>query len=229
MYGKNSPTRLLCQADSESLVPPWEQASARRSIQRNELRGGGRVGRGQIDSSERRSHLSSATLEMISDLGARTVTEIPCGRVDATQLSGLAKYFGGDPDRLVVASNRATLPRKTARFGQINLLYDRPSRSDLLICADLLEWLSHREAMQVLANLLACRSSFICMSTHPELLTNWDTALGDYRPLNLSRKPFNFPTPLKTISAHNGLRSDRCLSVWAKQDLLAERRRMRSL
>jgi len=51
----------------------------------------------------------------------------------------------------------------------------------------------------------------------------WDTAYGDFRPINYGLAPFNFPAPAETIELGaplGGGRPDRSFLLWKMEDAL---------
>ena len=149
----------------------------------------------------------------------RTVFEAPCGifRPIATP----CQYDGGDPSRLVVHTNKKQTKKTDIRFRHVNMLYTRFPLVDLFVCPNFLEWLSFAEAQRVLRRILASKPRFLALTGYPLLTEIWDTALGDFRPLNLRLPPFHFPEPIDSLPRPplSGGRPDRCFMVWALNDL----------
>lgn len=56
-----------------------------------------------------------------------------------------------------------------------------------------------------------------------KLGTNSDTTIGSWRPLNLTKPPFNLPTPCFTINENctedNGKYKDKSMCVWKISEL----------
>ncbi len=148
-------------------------------------------------------------------LGIHTVFEAPCGLVPA--LPPGITYTGGDPNRAVVTTNQPHASRHV-RFRQVNLLYSRFPQVDLFLCPDFLEWLSFAEGLRVLTHILVAKPRYLALTGCPLLRTAWDTALGDYRPINLRLVRLDLPEPriTLTLAAPGNRRSDQTLMVWKR-------------
>ena len=60
-----------------------------------------------------------------------------------------------------------------------------------------------------MSNLQESQSKYF-LTTHSGDFINKDIETGDWRPINLFAKPFNFPTPIYSFKDNNGTR-DVCL------------------
>jgi len=151
----------------------------------------------------------------MNERNVRSVFEVPCGEVKpGTIPSGLA-YAGGDLDRRILHRNRRQKGYRRSMFRFINLIYSAAPRSDLCLSVDFLERVPWREVNRILHNLMAGGGRFLALSHHPLLMDNWDTSLGDIRPVNFQKAPFNFPAPLKMIPCPRpDGRPDRCIAIW---------------
>ncbi len=151
---------------------------------------------------------------VIDKLDIHTVCEAPSGIY--VPVGGKIQYTGGDPNRAVVAANKRRFRGSGSRFAHVNLLYSRFPQADLFICPDFLEWLSFAEGMRVLRRIAKSRPKYVALTGCPYMHENWDSALGDFRPLNLRLLPFNFPEPMEMIPLPPMAkrRPDRCLMVW---------------
>lgn len=97
----------------------------------------------------------------------------------------------------------------------VNLLYDRISRGDLLLLPDVLEWLPDAEIRRIWSRILQSGCRYLATTHCPLLDRHWDTALGDFRPLNLCLPPFGLSEPCAVFSAPRAdRRADRRLAVW---------------
>ena len=157
------------------------------------------------------------------ELGIASLFEIPCGRWIPPAESLPFLYLGGDPDRGVVRANRLACARGAERFLHVLPLYDRIPHVDALLCVGYLEWLPFREGLRVLNNFLNSHARWFGLLTHPLLLENWDTALGDSRPLNLCCSPFSLPPPehCTKVAWPITARVDASLGIWQRSSLLS--------
>jgi len=155
-------------------------------------------------------------------LGIRSILDLPCGdghwmtRVD---LAGIA-YTGGDLLPELVEANRV---RSAAHFEVLDLTSSPLPPADLLLCRDCLVHFSFADAGRALANIRRARITWLLSTTFPEEAANLDIMTGDWRPLNLERPPFNFPTPALLLAEGcteaGGRFLDKSLGLWAIRDL----------
>lgn len=163
-----------------------------------------------------------ALLPWIERAGIRRVCEAPCGRPAGGQ--DRVEYLGGDPDRELVRENRRHAPGGGARFAHVNLLYTRFPPVDLFICPDFLEWLSFAEARRAVRRILAtARPRYLALTGYRWLNDRWDTAFGDFRPIDYRGDPFRFPEPeeIAALAPLGDGRPDRSLLVWDGRQLAA--------
>lgn len=92
--------------------------------------------------------------------------------------------------------------------------------TDLLVIPDYLERLGAAEVARALRRAARSPIRYLALTHHPLVMEWWPAALGDYRPLNYRRSPFNFPEPVyQTPCPLPGGRPDRVLAVWSADEL----------
>lgn len=174
----------------------------------------------QRDVSNPRSSFLSVLAPVIDQLDIKKVSEVPSG-IFANNCPAYL-YMGGDPNRLVVCANRQRCNAPKRKFRQVVPLYARYAKVDLFICGDFLEYLSFSEGIRVLRRILkTARPKYLALTDYPLLLDYWDTALGDFRPINFQQKPYAFPEPVERIALppQDARRPDRSLAIWAVKSL----------
>lgn len=96
-----------------------------------------------------------------------------------------------------------------------NLLYEGAPRCDLLLAADWFEWLPDHEIQRIWSQVVRSGCPWLAATTCPLLETNRNTAVGEFRPLNLEARPYAFGHPVVAVPFPSaGRRSDRVLAVW---------------
>mgnify|MGYP003627995528 FL=1 len=76
---------------------------------------------------------------------------------------------------------------------------------DMVIARDVLFHFSYKDIFKFMSNLQESQSKYF-LTTHSGDFINKDIETGDWRPINLFAKPFNFPTPIYSFKDNNGTR-----------------------
>ena len=191
---------------------------------------------GSWESEESRSGLGS-TLAATSNIrvelpqlvrrrGIRVLLDIPCGDMNwmrKVELD-LDLYIGADIVPDIVDNNNALFAgdcSPSRRFMHLDLTRDPLPKADLILCRDCLIHFSYRAIFEALANIKRSDSLYLLTTTFLRR-TNVDIETGEFRPINLQAKPFNFPPPLEIIEdiceeipgCH-----DRRIALWCIADL----------
>lgn len=154
----------------------------------------------------------------------KSVLDIPCGDfhwMKHVDLAGV-DYVGADIVADVVARNKRH-ERETVQFRHLDLITGDLPRVDMIFCRDCLVHFAYRDLRRALANICKSGSTYLLTTTFPERARNKDIATGEWRPLNLSKPPFNFPTPLELINEKcteaDGRFTDKSMALWKIDDL----------
>ena len=155
-----------------------------------------------------------------AEYGIRSVLDYPCGPVGGVAAWKDVAYIGGDPVRATARRNRRECRVPGASFRFMNIMYSRLPRVDLVVCRNIFTRLPCRDALEALRRLRASGAGWLLATTFPLLNANWDGALGDERPLNMTLPPFSFLEPLRILPDPdaNG-RTDRSLALWKLADI----------
>jgi hypothetical protein len=175
--------------------------------------------------------IREALPSLLSNLNIRTLLDVPCGDFHWMRHiinSRDIKYIGGDVVKDLIVENIHKHGTEKVSFAVIDvrkddLLYFGP---DAIFCRDLLVHLPLQEAVQVIDNFRKSGAKYLIITTFSARLTNSEELMGNFwRPLNMEKSPFNFPTPLAVINeacteSIFGLDfSDKCLGVWKISDI----------
>src|SRR5690606_25797847 len=106
-------------------------------------------------------------------------------------------YTGIDVVADVIEEN-SKHSRDNVRFHVCDVTKDVPPSADMALCREVIFHLSFADAFKAIDNIKKS-SEYICVTTDTVNWFNSDIHTGGYRPLNLFRKPFNFPKPLYLI------------------------------
>jgi hypothetical protein len=134
---------------------------------------------------------------IVDEFGIRSIVDAPCG--DLYWMSEIlpqldVDYFGGDivPEVVALAEARNTYPR--ARFGVFDIAASPFPKSDLWICRDVLFHLSFDDIRKALGNFLRSDVKYLLVTSHTGAgIANRKIVTGDFRQLDLLKRPFGFP------------------------------------
>lgn len=165
------------------------------------------------------AELRAALPEIVHQWSVASVLDIPCGDFAWMRHLDLdVDYTGADIVSELVEANQKRYAGATRRFVVLDATSDVLPRVDLIICRDLLIHLSTRDCFSVLKNLVSSGSRLLLTSHFENRSSNPEIVSGDFRPVNLSRPPFNLPPPIRIINERsnlgNGEFSDRSMGMW---------------
>jgi len=164
---------------------------------------------------------------LIKEVNARTLLDAPCGDfcwMKETELD-LDRYIGVDIVPDMIARNRQNYANETRTFVSSDITKDRLPQADVILCRDGLVHLSFKDIFSTIRNFKKSKSMYLLTTTFPQLRENGDIVTGGWRPINLQKKPFSFPKPIKLINekyekySSNGKDSDKSLGLWKLEDI----------
>lgn len=156
----------------------------------------------------------------------KSVLDAPCG--DFNWMKHVIKekpvsYLGADIVQPLISKLNAENEEQNVRFITLDLTSDPMPRADLFFCRDLLFHLSFQDARKVLENFLRSETPFILTTSH-ELTAkrkNSDIVSGDFRMVDLTLHPFNFPSnTLETIPDFRLPDPPRHMKLWTREDVI---------
>jgi hypothetical protein len=156
---------------------------------------------------------------LISQLGVRTMVDVPCGDFAWMQyLRTDVHYIGGDVIPELVEANDRRWGGPQRRFETIDLITGALPEGDLLLCRDCLVHLSYEDALAALRNIGRSRCRWLLTTTFPGCVANEDIVTGDWRPVNLERAPFRLPAPQLLLNERctegGDTFADKSLGLW---------------
>ena len=76
---------------------------------------------------------------------------------------------------------------------------------------------------KAIENIKASGSKYLASTSFVKHINNTDTTVGAWRPLNLTKPPFNLPAPFFTINENctegNGKFNDKSMCIWNISEL----------
>ncbi len=170
------------------------------------------------------AQLRAALPRIIEERGIRTMLDIPCGDFAWMRHVDLnADYTGADVVPELVNANQQRYGNEKRHFVLLDATKDRLPNVDLIHCRDLLIHLSLADCRAALKNFVASGSRYLLTSHFAARTTNDEILSGDFRPINLTAPPFDFPPPLEVINEQSNLGEgafrDRSMALWNLADL----------
>ena len=130
-----------------------------------------------------------------------SVFDIPCGDFNWMQHIKLSdiQYTGADIVEALVVGNTERHADETTKFEILDLIKDDLPQNDLVMVRDCFVHFSYDDIRKSIANLKRSKSTYLFTTSFTKHQLNHDIVTGDWRPINLCKSPFNFPTPLLVI------------------------------
>lgn len=156
---------------------------------------------------------------ILSSLNIRSILDIPCGDfywMRHVQLDKI-KYIGADIVAEIISNNHQ-YASELKSFKVLDITSDPLPHVDLVFCRDCLVHLSYADIWRALENIKASGAKYLMTTFFSRRASNSDIVTGQWRPLNLEVKPFNFPPPLIVLNEqcteYGSDWNDKSLGVW---------------
>lgn len=163
---------------------------------------------------------------LFAEKNIKSVLDLPCGDFNWMQKVDLSKinYIGGDIVKELIEENIVKYKEENIDFKVLNLINDTLPNCDIINVRDCLVHLSYNDIYKALKNIKSSGCKYILTTSYVNHHMNYDIITGDWRPLNLQDKPFNFPAPLKIIIENstegNGQFKDKSMALWELEKLV---------
>jgi len=147
--------------------------------------------------------------------------DIPCG--DYNWLNrmewGKTKYIGGDiVEEIIKRNQKIYREKRNLQFHHLDILNDQFQEADLLFCRDCLVHFSFKDINTAVQNIKKSNIKYFMTTTFYNENENEDIITGGWRPINMTRPPFNFPEPLFLLNENcteaNGMFKDKSMGLW---------------
>ncbi len=167
-------------------------------------------------------------LALISARNINVFIDAPCGDFNwsAPIAAAVGKYLGFDivPQVIERARSRAASFAGKAEFALLDLVEGPVPRGDILMCRDCLVHLDLASAQRAIANMRASGTTWLLLTTFPDVEINREATTGRWRPVNLEKPPFNLPPPVQLIVERPGLKPHerfgvKALGLWSSEQL----------
>ncbi|MCK6380637.1 MAG: hypothetical protein L6Q54_05215 [Leptospiraceae bacterium] len=162
---------------------------------------------------------------MFPKFGIKSVFDAPCGDLNWMQHilnKGGFNYLGGDIVSAIVEKNNKKFSNQNVNFIKFDITIDTFPVADLWICRAVLYHLSNLDVYLALEKFSESKIKYIlttnCVTDSNH--TNKDIHTGDWRSLNLTLPPFNFPKDsLWEIDDYVDPHPPMTISLWTKEQI----------
>lgn len=161
-----------------------------------------------------------ALAELFEALEIQSLVDAGCGDVNwvSDLTCRLDWYFGLDIVEHLAVQNSRILGHRPGHFFKIlDIARDPLPRSDAILCRNVLSHLANSEIVAALRNFSKSGATWLLATMHDGVGQNQDTQTGVWRPVDLTKAPFQLPAPARQIEDGKG----RWLGVWPV-NLIAE-------
>jgi hypothetical protein len=164
---------------------------------------------------------------LLIEIGAKTMLDIPCGDFHWFKETDLdVDYTGADVVAEIIQRNQELYGNNRRQFVTLDLTKDDLPKLDLIFCRDALVHFSFEDALGALTNIKRSGSKYLLTTTFTERDSNMNIRTGQWRPLNMVKPPFNFPSPIMIINEKctegDGSWGDKSLGLWKICDIPGE-------
>ena len=144
--------------------------------------------------------------KIIERFHIKRLFDAPCGDFNWIRfiIKDDIEYLGGDIVDDLISNNEKKYKSKNINFTKLDITKDNIPDSDLMICRDCLIHLSYESINSFLSNFRKSKIDYLLLTNY-ELknnnieFINIDIPDGEFREIDLSKKPFNFPEPIRKI------------------------------
>ena len=179
---------------------------------------------GQGSDLEQTARLAAQLPDILEELGAHSILDIPCGDffwMRHVNLRGI-RYIGADIVESLIQNNQVFRSEHRS-FIHCNLLEDPLPDVDVIFCRDCLVHFSNHHVDLALRNIGQSPAKFLITTTFQNRRNGNDIQTGQWRPLNLQSLPFELPPPRLIIDEQctqdDGAYPDKMMAVWSVETI----------
>ncbi|MCX5921937.1 MAG: class I SAM-dependent methyltransferase, partial [Candidatus Dependentiae bacterium] len=156
---------------------------------------------------EQTKTIRDGVAKVVKTFNVRSVLDIPCGDFNwmkHVDLDGVV-YIGADLVKPMIEENNKRYKDENRTFMQLDVTQDELPHVDLIFCRDLLVHLSVEDIIKAIKNFKRSGAKYVLTTTF--VGRNRDvnyqiSSIYGWRPIDLQKAPFNFPTPELIINEH---------------------------
>lgn len=161
----------------------------------------------------------------LSRYEVKSILDAPCGDFNWMRhvQFGNVKYTGGDIVQELIDINNKLYRTPLISFEKINIIEDKLPKVDLIFIRDCLVHFDNKSIFLFFKNLINSEIKYLLTTNFPLTHHNYDITMGNWRPINLKRKPYNLPNEIDILWEEStedyGQFPDKSLFLWKIDDI----------
>ena len=176
---------------------------------------GSRSGRGSDFETTEKIRASLSNFIKKNDI--KSILDIPCGDFYWIPLIGLdnISYFGADIVDDLIKLNEKKFKEPNLKFLKLDITKDELPKVDLIFSRDCLVHLDDKEIFSTIRNIRKTKANYFATTIFEEQFNNNKSKLSDnWRPINLTKDPFNLGNPDFILDDSNNNQKDKRIAIW---------------
>jgi hypothetical protein len=155
----------------------------------------------------------------------KSMVDAPCGDFNwmSQMRYHLDSYIGIDIVPQLIDGNNTKYANDARKFICADIVDTPLPTAHLIFCRDMLVHLTIKDIKKVLNNFKLSGSQYLLVTTFPKIKHNVLSFTGSWRPLNMEKPPFEFPSPLEMLSDYKAddrsIIGDKKMGLWRIADL----------
>ena len=131
----------------------------------------------------------------------KKILDAPCGDFNWMKTINFEdiEYIGGDIVEDIINKNNELYRTEKRSFIRIDITKDKLPDVDLIFVRDCLVHLNDLLIYDFMRNLKTTNIKYLLTTNFPYTKNNYNITTGNWRPINLQKKPYNFPKEIDII------------------------------
>jgi hypothetical protein len=139
--------------------------------------------------------------DLFKKYNVNSFLDAPCGDFNWMQTINFnkIKYIGGDIVEHIIIKNNELYKKENRFFIKLDITKDKLPDVDLIFVRDCLVHLNDSLIFDFIRNIKKTKIKYLLTTNFPFTNNNYNITTGNWRAINLQRKPYNFPKELDIL------------------------------
>ena len=146
-----------------------------------------------------------------------SLLDAPCGDFNwmkEVQFPKNVRYIGGDIVRSLTNDNNRAYGSEHRSFINLDIITDPIPHADAWLCRDVLFHFPFKEGRKVVEQFYGSQCKYFMSTTYSDSMNDRDIEFGWFRPINLSKAPYNLGEPVELWRDAPENEPNRYLGIW---------------